>query len=259
LYGVSADKKRWASRIHYDNKQHSLGFFDTKQEAALAYDREARQCGEDKPLNYESIATAEEAAVQAQAEHILVHDMCAGPKKPKPRPASGFYGVCAGSRNHWQAAIRYDSKRHFLGTFDTKQEAALAYDREARQCGEDKVLNYESIKAAEEAAVQAQAEHALTHPKQAKPRPSSGFYGVSAHRKRWQGQINYDSKQHSLGFFDTKQEAAFAYDREARQCGEDKPLNYESIKAAEEAAAAAAAAAAGGGGGAGGRGGAGGA
>ena len=68
--------------------------------------------------------------MQAQAEHILVHDMCAGPKKPKPRPASGFYGVCAGSRNHWQAAIRYDSKRHFLGTFDTKQEAALAYDRE---------------------------------------------------------------------------------------------------------------------------------
>jgi hypothetical protein len=29
-----------------------------------------------------------------------------------------------------------------LGLFDTKQEAALAYDREARQCGEDKLLNY---------------------------------------------------------------------------------------------------------------------
>jgi hypothetical protein len=36
---------------------------------------------------------------------------------------------------------------------------------------------------------------------------------------------------------DTKQEAALAYDREARPCGEDKPLNYESIEAAEEAAA----------------------
>jgi hypothetical protein len=50
----------------------------------------------------------------------------------------------------------------------------------------------------------------------------------------------YDSKQHYLGTFDTKQEAALAYNREARQCGEDKPLNYESIAAAEEAAAAAA-------------------
>jgi hypothetical protein len=46
---VSADKKRW---IAYCNKHH-LGTFDTKQEAALAYDRAARQCGEDKPLNYE--------------------------------------------------------------------------------------------------------------------------------------------------------------------------------------------------------------
>jgi hypothetical protein len=42
-----------------------------------AHDRKARQCGEDKPLNYESIAAAEEeeeAALQSQAEHILVHD-----------------------------------------------------------------------------------------------------------------------------------------------------------------------------------------
>jgi hypothetical protein len=51
--------------IRYDNKQHRLGTFDTKQEAALAYDREARQCGKGKPLNYESIAAAGEAAAAA--------------------------------------------------------------------------------------------------------------------------------------------------------------------------------------------------
>jgi ribonucleotide monophosphatase NagD (HAD superfamily) len=235
FYGVSANGKRCQAYICYDNKSHYLGCFDTKQEAALAYDREARQCGEDKPLNYESITAAEEAAVQAQAEHILMQDMCAGPKQPKPRPASGFYGVGA-SGKRWAAKITYDSKNHHLGIFDTKQDAALAYDREARQCGEDKPLNYESIKAAEEAAVQAQAEHILAHPKQPKPRPASGFYGVSASGKRWVARITYNRKHHHLGIFDTKQEAALAYDREARQCGEDKPLNYESIKAAEEAA-----------------------
>jgi hypothetical protein len=237
FYGVYADRKRWIAQLYYDNKEHSLGTFDTKHEAALAYDKEIRQRGEDRPLNYESIAAAEEAAAHAQAEHKLAH-----PPQPKPRPASGFYGVYARPKKRWTAQLYYDSKTHNLGTFDTKHEAALAYDKEARQRGEDRPLNYESIAAAEEASAQAQAERILVHdmcagPQQPKPRPPSGFYGVYADRKRWIAQIHYDSKQHSLGSFDTKQEAALAYDREARQCGEDKLLNYESIKAAEEAAA----------------------
>jgi hypothetical protein len=75
--------------------------------------------------------------------------------RKRKHPASGFYGVTTNG-NRWQAQINYDGKRHCLGTFGTKQEAALAYDREARQCGTDKALNYESIAAAEAAAVAAQ-------------------------------------------------------------------------------------------------------
>jgi hypothetical protein len=67
------------------------------------------------------------------------------------RPAPGFYGVSA-SHKRRSAKIYYDDKQHYLGTFDTKQEAALAYDRAARQCEKDTLLNYESIAAAEEAA-----------------------------------------------------------------------------------------------------------
>jgi hypothetical protein len=76
------------------------------------------------------------------------------PKKPGPRVASGFHGVCAEGKR-WKAQLYYDGKQHHLGSFGTKQEAALAYDRAARQCGEDKSLNYESIEAAEEAAAAA--------------------------------------------------------------------------------------------------------
>jgi hypothetical protein len=147
---VTENGKRWQAHISYDSKKQYLGLFDTKQEAALAYDREARQCGKDKPLNYESIKEAEEAAAQAQAE-IYADALCAGPKQPKSRPPSGFYGVSA-HRKRWKARIRYDGKQHYLGYFDTKQEAALAYDRGARQCGKNTSLNYESIAAAEEAA-----------------------------------------------------------------------------------------------------------
>jgi hypothetical protein len=231
LYGVAANKKRWQAQIYYNSKNYHLGTFDTKQEAALTYDRAARQCGEEKPLNYESIAAAEEAAAQAHTAHLLAH-----PPQQKPRPPSGFHCVYA-IGNRWQAQIYYDKKRHSLGTFDTKQEAALAYDKAARQREEAKPLNYESIAAAEEVAAQAHAEHIHAHPPQPKPRPPSGFYGVAANRNRWIAQIYYDSKKHRLGSFDTKQEAALAYDKKARQCGKHNLLNYESIKAAEAAAA----------------------
>jgi hypothetical protein len=80
----------------------------------------------------------------------------------------------------------------------------------------------------------------IKKPKKPRPRPPSGFYGVRAKGKRWAAEISYNRKQHHLGTFDSKQEAALAYDTEVRQCGKDKPLNYESIEAAEEAAAAAA-------------------
>jgi hypothetical protein len=62
---VTANRKRWAAKTNYDSKTHYLGNFITKQQAALAYDREARQCVKDKPLNYESIEAAEEAAEKA--------------------------------------------------------------------------------------------------------------------------------------------------------------------------------------------------
>jgi hypothetical protein len=251
FYGVYASGKRWKANITYDAQQHNLGNFGTKQEAALAYDRAARQCGEDKPLNSDSIEAAEEAAEKAKARMDLPSRKRprTGDEEARPRPSSGFYGVCA-SRKRWIATIRSNSKVHNLGTFGTKQEAALAYDRAARQCAEGRPLNYESIKAAEEAAVQAQAVYILAHPKQPKPRPPSGFYGVSASGKRWRVQLGYHArvtasgKTHTkqeaalsnLGCFDTKQEAALAYDRAARQCADGRPLNYESIKTAEEAA-----------------------
>jgi hypothetical protein len=146
--------------IYYGGKRRHLGTFDTKQGAALAYDRQARQCGEEKPLNYESMEGAEEAATKAQAEYALTPTL--GPPQPKPLPSSGYCGVYA-KKKRWQASFLFGGKRRHLGTFDTKQEAALAYDREARQCGGEKPLNYESMEGAEEAATKAQAEYSLTH------------------------------------------------------------------------------------------------
>jgi hypothetical protein len=157
FHGVTARGKRWTAQICYGGKNHHIGTFDTKQEAALAYDTAAREHSEgNRKLNYNSIEAAEEAAAEAEAEHTLVYDMGAEPKKR--RQPSGFHGVTAKGKR-WQAEIRYGGKKHYIGSFDTKQEAALAYDTAARgHGGGKKKLNYESIKAAEEAAAHAQAE-----------------------------------------------------------------------------------------------------
>jgi hypothetical protein len=100
------------------------------------------------------------------------------------RPQSGFYGVDFVKKNRhgrkkWRARIKYGGKEHDLGLFSTKEEAAVAYDREARQHGNKDKLNYISIAAAEE-AVPAEARAASIQPK---ARPASGFYGVCANKK----------------------------------------------------------------------------
>jgi hypothetical protein len=70
--------------------RHNLGTFGaTKQEAALAYDRAARECGEEKSLNYDSIKAAKEAAAEAQAE-MFAGALRAGPLQQKPRSAPGY-------------------------------------------------------------------------------------------------------------------------------------------------------------------------
>jgi hypothetical protein len=75
---VCASGKRWQAKIYYIGKEHRLGTFDTKQEAALAYDMAARQRKEEKSLNFESIEAGEEAAAEAQAE-MFADALCAGP------------------------------------------------------------------------------------------------------------------------------------------------------------------------------------
>ena len=61
---------------------------------------------------------------------------------------------------------------------------------------------------------------------QQQPRPKSGYYGVYASGKRWRALIWYGGQFHYLGSFDTKAQAAQAYDQAARQHAPDGPLNF---------------------------------
>jgi hypothetical protein len=49
------------------------------------------------------------------------------------RGASGLKGVCQRANGRWCATISLDGKNTHLGSFDTKEEAAAAYDAAARR------------------------------------------------------------------------------------------------------------------------------
>jgi hypothetical protein len=81
------NKKRRQAQICYDRKRRHLGAFNTKEEAALAYDREAREHGGIKRRpNYVGIEAAEAAAAKAQAEHTLVQGPWGLPRPSGPQP-----------------------------------------------------------------------------------------------------------------------------------------------------------------------------
>jgi hypothetical protein len=62
---------------------------------------------------------------------------------PQSEHGTGFRGI-EKNKNKWTARIRADNERTNLGTYDTPEEAARAYDRAAMELhGEFAVLNFE--------------------------------------------------------------------------------------------------------------------
>lgn len=61
-----------------------------------------------------------------------------------------------------------------------------------------------------------------------RPPNRSGFRGVVNHDGRWRAQIRHEGHRHYLGFFDTPEQAARAYDAAAaRFHGEFATLNFQ--------------------------------
>jgi hypothetical protein len=139
----------YVARILVDGKRKTLGWFHDPINAAKAYDAAAREAfGEFARLNFpdsEDLPDARESRVSRTQRRVRetisgMEDQPSG-KQSKYSEASwnrpyrggtraGFKGVNWSGRR-WQARIMKDGKRHFLGTYDTAEEAARAYDAAA--------------------------------------------------------------------------------------------------------------------------------
>jgi hypothetical protein len=150
----------------------------------------------------------------------------------KTLPSSGFYGVAA-NRGDWSASVRYAGKSHSLGTFCTKEEAAVAHDAATRQHADEirnAAYNHESAVTGEAAAAAAAAQWDTN------TRARSGFYGVStgiSYSDRWKATLFYSGKKYHVGTYRTKEEAAAAYDAAARKYAPKtrSAYNFESAEA----------------------------
>jgi hypothetical protein len=165
----------------------------------------------------------EEAAARAVDDHLVA--ALGLPRKHFPvegelrqasvDQASEFVGVCRQLKaKKWLAMIYIEGKGAYLGTFDSEEEAARAYDERAAALG--KPVNFPT-----------------EGQEQAVKRGSSKYRGVTKLGKKWKASISIDGKMKGLGTFDSEEAAARRFDEAAAPLGRavNFPLLIESARA----------------------------
>ena len=121
----------------------------------------------------------------------------------------------------YRAAISTDSKRQYLGFFDTAKEAAQAFDRAAIEAGRPiSKLNF----------LDQVPQDYKPKMKKLQSNNTIGYRGVYKNGTRFTAKIYQDGKQYHLGYFDATREAAIAYDLAAIQAKRSKSdLNFPDM------------------------------
>lgn len=127
--GVMWSEGQWRAKIQIDGTQIELGYFATQHEAALAYNRAAKEL-------FGEFARPNE----------IIDDPADKPVRLPETQPSRFHGVCWDKRREkWMAKIMANGTHINLGRYANEIEAAAVYDTAARILHGDKAkLNFPS-------------------------------------------------------------------------------------------------------------------
>ncbi len=126
-HGVSWWKRdaNWSSQITINRRNIRIGYFETKEQAALAYNHFASVYhGEFATLNV--IPTD----VMSEKEQVGFMQRWLSSRGYR-RNASGARGVTRTPSNRWSAYIKKKGQEYYLGLFDSREEAAKSYNSKA--------------------------------------------------------------------------------------------------------------------------------
>lgn len=251
--GVSYDRKKAKWRVQIKvaalgKSGVSVGYFDTEEAAARAYDRAAiGLLGHVNPnlqtnfplLDYEGESippltgkTREEVKTTLKSERI----------KQAPRRrftsrqrTSRFMGVGSSNRkNQWQARILVHGKVTHLGYYETEEEAARVYDRVSIALhGSSAQTNFPHTDYSpdELAVFRGLDRENLQRALGVKPMDKSSRYrGVSRKKGKWEAKVMVNRRWAYRELFDSEEEAARAYDRALWRLKPREARSYVNFK-----------------------------
>ncbi|KAK9833931.1 hypothetical protein WJX74_010135 [Apatococcus lobatus] len=164
----SESSMRWRAQYWNGSKVQYIGYFDTEEAAAVAYDKEiVKQRGPKAQTNFgQPYHADDEKTVGAPASHVLGGDAHHGDlvspgkqaslerassapsRPPRPPQRSGSQndsatnkGVSWSTRSgKWRVQMWHENKVHHLGFFDTEQQAAQAHQAATMQLHGEQLL-----------------------------------------------------------------------------------------------------------------------
>ena len=226
VYSVPSGKfeaqKRWGGK-HFGKKRY-IGTFDTPEQACASFIFVKKYLAGAKPskLGADEVNALFDEAKQKAVE---IYGGVVAPKRVLPT------GVTKSSSRKFQAMISWGDKQHYIGSFDTPEQASAAYQSVKKdlagakpsKLGADEVLALFDAMVFDAAKKKAIEAVGGANPRKRKPKASSQELsegtparelprGVRKTRnEKFETKTRWNCKDRYIGTFDTSEQASAAY------------------------------------------------